>query len=365
MNKLFTNAGLGVAILTGTTLLMAANSQGTAGTIEQLGMHIYKDKNLSLYQNQSCQTCHHPSSGFADPANSFDPEESVVSIGSDGVSTGNRNAPSSAYAGFSPNLYKVVKKGNTNYFGGMFWDGRKDGSLLGDPLAEQAQGPPLNPVEMAMDSWEDVLEVIRTSSYYHLWSEVFGEEIAYPPSEEDWNNFARAVAAFERSEAVTKFTSKYDLAHAKFTDQELTGEALFEKHCASCHSTTTKGTFLNDIAPPKPLFTTYGYANIGVPANSLLFPAPTDYGLGPVVNDPNQYGKFKIPTLRNIADTAPYTHNGSFPTLEAMVSFINDNSQFTPEVPDNLVDSRVVGDLGLSENEINAIVAFLKTLSDN
>lgn len=363
MKKFFTIAGLGVVLLSGTTMLVAANNPAVDSSIEKLGMHIYKDKNLSLNQNQSCQTCHHPLAGFADRSNFLHPYDKVVSVGSDGVSLGGRNAPSSAYAGYSPVRYTVKNTdGSVDYFGGMFWDGRMDGSVLGDPLAEQAQGPPLNPVEMAMESPEAVLEVIRASAYYQLWPLVFKEDIADPPTANDWNNFARAVAAYERSKDVTRFTSKYDVAHNEFTDQEKAGEALFDKHCSSCHASNTKGTFFNNEPPPKPLFTTYGYANIGVPANPLLNLATADLGLGAVVSDPNQNGKFKIPTLRNIAVTAPYSHNGSFPTLKEMVAFINDSSQFTPEVSDNV--STMVGELGLSPEDIDSLVAFLNTLTD-
>lgn len=365
MKKFLKIAGLGVLLLSSTTMSLAANNPSVASSIEKLGMHIYKDKNLSLNKNQSCQTCHHPLAGFADRSNFLHPYDKVVSVGSDGVSLGGRNAPSSAYAGYSPIRYSVVNTdGSVDYFGGMFWDGRMDGSVLDDPLAEQAQGPPLNPVEMAMPDAETVLEVIRDSTYYYLWPQVFKEEIASPPTREDWDNFARSVAAYERSKDVTKFTSKYDLAQNNFTTQEKAGQVLFQNHCASCHATDTNGTYLNGIMPPKPLFTTYGYANIGVPANPLL-DIGQDLGLGEDVGDANQYGKFKIPTLRNIAVTAPYSHNGSFPTLYDMVSFINDRSQFNPEVPDNMVSIDVVGGLGLDEDQIAALVAFLHTLTDD
>lgn len=363
MKKFFTIAGLGVVLLSGTTMLVAATHPAVDSSIEKLGMHIYKDKNLSLNQNQSCQTCHHPLAGFADRSNLLHPYDKVVSVGSDGVSLGGRNAPTSAYAGYSPIRYTENTDGSIEYFGGMFWDGRMDGSVLGDPLAEQAQGPPLNPVEMAMESPEAVLEVIRDSTYYHLWRLVFNEDISNPPTADDWNNFARAVAAYERSKDVTKFTSKYDVAHDKFTAQESAGEALFEKHCASCHATDTNGTFFNNDPPPEPLFTTYGYANIGVPANPLLNLPTADLGLGAVVGDDNQNGKFKIPTMRNIAVTAPYSHNGSFPTLKEMVAFINDRSQFEPEVSANV--STMVGALNLSPEDIDNLVAFLNTLTDD
>lgn len=366
MKKLTKIVSLSLMIVSiSSTSLWAAGPPQVSTTTERLGMHLYKDKDLSLLQNQSCQTCHHPLSGFADRSNFLHPFDRTVSIGSDGLSLGGRNAPSSAYAGFSPVRYSVEDgAGGKEYFGGMFWDGRMDGSTLGDPLAEQAQGPPLNPVEMAMADEQAVLDIIRQSSYYSLWTQVYGQmsgDIAT-----DWNNFARAVAAYERSAEVTSFSSKYDIAREQFTDVENAGLALFNKHCASCHPTTIQeGLF---IQPPAPVFTTFGYANIGIPVNEALADnpdsvyAPPDYGLGSVVDDPSQDGKFKIPTLRNIVLTAPYSHNGNFPTLLEMVSFINDNSQHQAEVAENVTTA--VGNLGLSTDEVASLAAFLETLTD-
>jgi cytochrome c peroxidase len=350
MNRKFHIVALAISLIAASVLpLSAAETPSVSTDLEKLGMHIYKDKNLSLYQNQSCQTCHHPLSGFADRTNFLDPYNKVVSLGSDGVSLGGRNAPTSAYAGFSPVRYQDA---GGEWFGGLFWDGRATGETLGDPLAEQAQGPPLNPVEMAMPSVAAVMDVIATSTYYSLWKKVFG-----PITDLDaaWTNLARAVAAYERSADVTRFTSKFDVARAQFTDAEERGRVLFESHCASCHATAAAD------GAPKALFTTYGYANIGVPANPAV-PSP-DYGLGGDLGDTEQDGKFKIPTLRNIAVSAPYSHNGGFPTLYGMVAFINDSSSFVADVQDN-IDPRV-GSLGLSEAQIGDLIQFLNTLTDD
>jgi len=331
----------------GTAHLSAADS--TLSDLEKLGMHIYKDKNLSLNQNQSCQTCHHPMAGFADPANLLNPDENVVSVGSDGISLGGRNAPTSAYAGYSPIRYQDDATGE--WYGGMFWDGRATGETLGDPLAEQAQGPPLNPVEMALKNEREVIEVIKASSYYELWIEVFGRITNVSDA---YDNFGRAIAAFERSRQVTSFSSRYDTG--LLTVAEENGLALFESYCASCHAT------FPDWGAPEPLFTTYGYANIGLPANDLVPLDGPDLGLGGDIDDPDQDGKFKIPTLRNITVTAPYGHNGRFATLEEMVAFISDSSAYEAEVPENVSD--LVGNLYLTSDEIDDIVAFLNTLTD-
>jgi cytochrome c peroxidase len=352
MKMKFKIPGLVIFLIVGSALcLSAAGPRNIGDDVVRLGMHLYKDKNLSLNQNQSCQTCHHPLSGFADRSNFLHPYDKVVSVGSDGVSKGDRNAPTSAYAGYSPILHQDA---TGEWFGGMFWDGRMDGSVLGDPLAEQAQGPPLNPVEMAMPSIDAIMEVIKASAYYDLWVRVYGEISDVNAA---YDNFGRAIAAYERSASVTRFSSKFDLAQNQLTDAEKKGMALFETHCSACHATAAAD------GAPQALFTAYGYANIGVPANPLVPLVDPDPGLGATVADPAQNGKFKIPTLRNIAVTAPYSHNGAFPTLTDMVSFINDRSAFTPEVNENIAPN--VGNLGLSEADIDDLVAFLNTLTDD
>lgn len=330
---------------------VSAGPPSSLSKIELLGRHLFKDKNLSYNSTQSCQVCHHPFAGFADRRNALNPETSVVSIGADGVSQGGRNAPSAAYAGFSPMLSLY----DDEWVGGLFWDGRADGTVLRDPLAEQAQGPPLNPVEMAMPDKEAVVSVIETSTYASLFLSVFGPN-AFDNVDTAYDDFARAVAAYERSREVTAFTSKFDVARTQFTAAENRGFTLFKTHCASCHSTQAA------FGAPGALFTNYRYKNIGVPANPLVpLPGP-DLALGVTVSDPAQDGKFKIPTLRNIALSAPYSHNGSFATLDSMVFFISDRSGFTPELNRNL--DMTVGNLGLSDGEVNDLVAFLQTLTD-
>ena len=335
----------------------AAGGKPNVGSdLEKLGMRLYNDKNVSFNGTQSCRSCHHHISGFADITNYLDPETNFVSTGADGVSKGGRNAPSSAYAGFSPILEKIDGK----WVGGMFWDGRADGStVLEDPLAEQAQGPPLNPAEMNMPDAQAVINVIKASDYVNLWNKVFGKGSLENLDTDDkvnavYNDFGRAIAAYERSSDVTKFTSKFDTSELSATEEE--GRILFEANCSACHS--TKASF----GAPAPLFTNYQYANIGVPTNLEVSSEP-DIGLGTTVEDPAQNGKFKIPTLRNIALSAPYSHNGYFPTLMGMLEFINDRSSFTPDVEDNL--SPEVGNLGLSQTDLKNIEAFLLTLTDN
>lgn len=321
--------------------------------MEQLGKIMYQDKDFSLNATQSCQTCHHHVAGFADPTNSRDPYYTVVSLGDDGVSKGGRNAPTAAYAGYSPILQKDATGA---YFGGMFWDGRATGWTLDDPLAEQAQGPPLNPVEMNMPSKEAVVQAVRDSSYTHLFYTVFGEG-SLADVDRAYDNIARAIAAYERSKEVQKFSSRFD--QGVLSGKEKNGMALFETNCSKCHSMT-------DVTAKGPLFTNYTYHNIGVPMNPLLEGNPADLGLGGFLGDEAENGKFKVPTLRNIALTAPYSHNGYFPTLKDMVNFKNtrDVGEWElPEVAENL-NTYDIGNLGLTDPEVDDIVAFLMTLTD-
>ncbi len=342
-------------VVGGLSLVLVSSAAGAPPAVstdlERLGMRLYKDRNLSFNGTQSCQTCHHPISGFADPRNAHAPETSVVSVGADGVSLGGRNAPSAAYAGYSPQLALT----NGEWVGGLFWDGRASGSLLGDPLAEQAFGPPLNPVEMAMEDEAAVVAVIRQAEYRRLWVRAFGAA-SLESVEAAFTMFGVAVAAYERSADLTRFRSRYDLARDAFEPAEIRGLALFETHCAGCHSTEPS------FGAVAPLFTNYHYANLGVPPNPLLISSQPDLGLGAVVGDEGHDGKFKVPTLRNVAKTAPYSHNGRFATLREMVEFVNDRSGYEAEVPRNVATS--VGSLGLDDNDVDDLVSFLRTLDD-
>ena len=328
--------------------------------MERLGKKLYNSTELSLDRTQSCATCHHKKAGFADPANAKDPFNSFVSLGDNLVDKGGRNAPTSAYCGFSP-VFGVNAEGE--YEGGMFWDGRATGLTLGDPLAEQAQGPPLNPVEMNMPDVETIIARIEVSKIAPLFKEVFGSG-AFNNADHAYEDLARAIAAYERSVEVSPFNSRFDAG--ELTPQEQAGFALFKENCALCHSTD----LVEGAAGP--LFTNYQYVNIGVPTNTALLADDAsvydgnDLGLGfEIVGED---GKFKVPTLRNIAKTAPYSHNGYFATLKDIVSFHNSRDVEgagwpLPEISDNL-NTTDVGDMGLTDAQVDDIVAFLGSLTD-
>jgi cytochrome c peroxidase len=313
---------------------------------------------------------------------------------------GNRKPPSSAYATQSPLFHYDAAEGL--FVGGNFWDGRAAGAHLGNPAADQALGPFLNPVEQNMPSAKAVLEVVGGSRYASLWATVWGEPLDYSTRAGVTLNYDRvglAIAAYEGSSEVNQFSSRYDAwvrGEATLSEQELWGKELFEGKgmCSACHMA--------------PLFTDYTFDNLGTPKNpanpfyemdevylddgSPINPegaAWIDQGLGGFLASlPESYfaglgldkaqtvaenlGKHKVPTLRNV-DKRPdftfpkaYMHNGVFKSLKEVVHFYNTRDVEpwpAPEVAEN-VNTDELGNLGLTDAEEDAIVAFMGTLSD-
>jgi len=334
---------------------------------EKLGKLLYFDENLSTPNGQSCASCHDPESGFAEPDQSLPVSQGVLPN-----MFGNRNAPSAAYASYSPNFNYTPDTGGS---GGQFWDGRADN------LTEQAKGPFLNPLEMHNPNKLTVIQDIRISDYADLFEEVYGSG-ALDDVETAYDYTAEAIAAYESSKEVNKFSSRYDeylAGEYTLSDDEAWGLDLFEGKamCSNCHP-SARGP--DDELP---LFTNFTYDNLGVPKNpdnpfynlpkafNPLGSAFIDLGLGgsgrtEIVYPENEVGKMKVPTLRNIGKTAPYTHNGYFTNLEELVHFYNTRDVEdwpAPEVPET-VNEEELGDLGLNESEEKAIVAFLLTLDD-
>lgn len=348
--------------------------------IQELGKDLFFDTNLSLNKNQSCAACHDPGVGFVGPNNAINLHGAVYE-GSIAGAFGNRKPPTAAYAGASPVLYMQP---DGLWVGGMFWDGRATGWRLGDPLAEQAQGPFLNPKEQALPDANAVIAVIKASDYADLFEEVWGEGSLDAPVAEAYNNVGRAIAAYERSAEVNPFSSKFDAwlkGKAKLKTEEKLGKAIFQGKgkCDLCHL----------IKGKQPLFTDFTYDNLGMPKNpenpaTIADPSWADPGLGgflkSIDNDTWEanVGKHKVPTLRNVALSPPgvvksYGHNGYFKSLEEVVHYYNTRDVPdagwngtpwpAPEVSANL-NTTELGNLGLSPKEEAALVAFMKTLSD-
>lgn len=320
--------------------------------VEELGKLLFFDQNLSEPAGQACADCHHPSAGFADPDQFLPVSEGVIA-----GRFGGRNSPSAAYAVFFPE-YDPQKT-----LGGQFWDGRAAN------LVEQAKGPFLNPVEMNNVSEAQVVGKVAVSSYAQLFEDVFGPD-AFADVGIAYHNIAVAIAAYEGTAEVNPFSSKWDYYKAglvELTPLEAEGEKLYNgsAKCGHCHPTKVGGS-----APV--IFSDFDYHNLGLPQNteypfSLLDPIPIDLGLGGITGDPGDDGKFKTPHLRNIALTAPYMHNGILKTLKEVVNFYNTRDLPgmwpAPEVPYNL-DGKFLGDLGLTDAEEDAIVAFMLTFTD-
>lgn len=356
------------------SLLMQPLVSGAALTPnEQLGKFIFFDTNLSTPIGQSCGSCHAPHAGFADPDNALPVSEGVIP-----GRFGRRNSPTASYAALSPNFTTKAKVVpgvgvEARIVGGQFWDGRAAN------LVEQAKGPFLNPIEMNNPSKLAVIDKIRASTYAPLFREVYGQEALTSGNEvAAYDQVADAIAAYEKTSELNKFTSKFDYVQqgrATFTAQETLGRDLFvgKALCSGCH--TAAGT-----ATAPATFSDFFYDNVGVPRNALApFAAtdPADLGLGATLNDPKQNGKFKTPHLRNAALTAPYMHNGVLLTLKQVVNFYN-----TRDIPgmwppaevaikgDGAIRGKAptlgnIGNLGLTSAEEDAIVAFLMTLTDD
>lgn len=333
---------------------------------EQLGKSLFFDSSLSNPSGQSCASCHSPQHGFAEPDRNL-----PVSQGAIPKLTGSRNAPSVAYAGFSPAFH--FDKDEGLYIGGQFVDGRAS------TLEAQAVQPMLNPLEMNNRSVSELLDKVRAAGYAEQFHKLYGEGALGEP-EQAMSHISKAISAYERSQEVVPFSSKYDLYLAgklTLTEQEMRGLEVFESekkgNCAACHPSAVG----DDGAAP--LFTDFSYDNLGVPKNSdnPFYTMSEKYnpdgnkfidrGLGPAVKSSKEDGKFKVPSLRNIALTAPYMHNGLFTSLEEVVDFYNSRDVKkiwgAPEVQEN-VNSEELGDLGLSDSELADLVAFLRTLSD-
>lgn len=323
---------------------------------QQLGKQIFFDKNLSSPAGQSCASCHDIKASLTDPA-----QKLPVSIGAIAEHTGTRNAPSAAYSAFAPNFHFDIEEGL--YIGGQFLDGRAIN------LKEQAKGPFLNPDEMNNADELSVINKIKESTYVNLFKQVFGEEIL-DDTEQAYDKLAEAIVAFENSPSFNRFTSKYDYYLAgriSLSALEQKGLELFEDenkgNCAACHISKT-----DDAS--QPLFTDFTYDNLGVPSNPELLAIKgidfVDIGLGETV-DSEENGKFKVPSLRNVAKTAPYMHNGVFADLKEVVDFYNtrdiDNKWAVAEVAEN-VNTDELGDLGLTDEEVEALVVFMRTLTD-
>ncbi|MDB6061689.1 MAG: c-type cytochrome [Verrucomicrobiaceae bacterium] len=372
------NSNPGTAVPTAPALSAAA----------ALGEKIFADKSLSASGQLACNVCHDPVRAHAGNDNR------AVPLGGVGMNVaGFRNAPSLNYLSFTPSFFFDSEGTPT---GGFDRDGRVS------TFAEQAQRPLLAAHEMANGTPAVFIAKLRSASYVAEFTQVFGAGI-FDDGEAAFDRAVFALQQYEKeSPEFRPFDSKYDYflaGKAKLSDQELRGLALYNDptkgNCAGCHPSSR----LADGSPP--LFTDFTYDNLGVPRNDDIpanaDPAYYDLGLcGPDRTDlqashPDLCGAFKVPGLRNVGITAPYFHNGKFASLREVVSFYvrrdtnpdewyptkNDGSggadkfnDLPPEYRGNVNITEVpynrkIGDQpALTSDEIDAVVAFLNTLTD-
>jgi cytochrome c peroxidase len=378
--------------------------------LQVLGELLFFDENLSDPPGQSCATCHGAEVGWTGPDETININAAAYPGAVHGRE-GNRKPPTAAYSTYSPLFHAIVEEGEILFVGGNFWDGRATGYILGNSAADQAQQPFMNPLEQNIADEKGVVERVINSAYVNLFKKVAEEIWNYPDicSSDDvhlqFGIIGLALAAFEHSEKVSPFTSKFDYflrGEAELTEQEKWGMDLFADKglCADCHPMD----ILDDGTHP--LFTDFTYDNLGIPKNPRLpfyrmaaeFNPDGENWIDPGLGDflrqmphyamyaDDNYGKQKVPTLRNV-DKRPspgfvkvYGHNGYFTSLEEITHFYNTrdvlpscedvadpqpgvNCWPKPEVPVN-VNVDELGDLKLTPEEEAAIVAFMKTLSD-
>ncbi|MEO1021722.1 MAG: cytochrome c peroxidase [Bacteroidota bacterium] len=286
-----------------------------------LGRVLFYDTQLSANNTLSCASCHKQNEGFSD--------QITLSVGFEGGETG-RNS-----MGLS----------NARYYesGHFFWDERAES------LEEQVLLPIQDPVEMGLSLEELVARVSNQSYYPVLFTQAFGDD------EITTDRISRALSQFVRS--IVSYQSKYDEGRAlvnrpnddfpNFTELENLGKRLFfspETQCSNCH---VGDVFVGDRA-----------------RNNGLDAMLTDFGVGGVSGNNNDNGEFKTGSMRNIEHTAPYMHDGRFATLEEVVEHYNSGVQNSPDLDNRLRVNGQPRQLNLTEQEKEALVLFMKTLTD-
>lgn len=302
---------------------MPQNSENPV-TVEgvDLGRHLFYDPILSSDSSIACATCHRQENAFSDGGTQF-------SVGFGGATT-QRNTPP---------LFNLA------WYNGLFWDGRAAN------IEAQVFEPVRNHDEMNLD-WGKAEQRVQNSPFYRQkFRAAFGDEAI------DSVQIAKAIAQFERT--LLSHNSTYDNAiqeKVKLSHDEYRGFVIMNDQsmgdCLHCHNTDGN-----------PLATSLRYSNNGLDsvyaANKYR-----DAGRGVVTGNLEDYGKFKIPSLRNIAVTAPYMHDGRFKTLEEVVEFyasgLHDGANVDPKM-----QHAHRGGVPLTADEKRQIVAFMRALTDS
>ena len=321
-----------------------------------LGKKLFDDKRFSSTGQVSCATCHDEKKAFTDS-----PLRTSEGIKKGGKPlTGTRNAPT------------VL---NAAYFATQFWDGRSPS------LEDQSQHPFVNPVEMGLKDHQPILKIVRSDpAYVKAFEQVFGKKGAQVTMTE----VKQAIAAFERTQVAgdSPFDRFYFAGDEKaLNDQQKRGFVLFvnKGRCVSCHV----------VEQTTALFTDNRFHNIGVGINNIQKEIPTlagaflqakatlaevdvkvlsdkrtsELGRLAVTRDFEGLGAFKTSTLRNVAVTPPYMHDGSLKTLRDVVVHYNNGGVTKEGDPVNDFLSGGIRPLNLTEAEIDDLVAFMEALT--
>ena len=377
-----TQSATGEAVVTSPLTVPQVN----AVVLSDLGRQIFNDKSLSASGKIACSSCHDPTFGHA----SNPLLGATVKGGVDGLQPGTRNVPTLGYLRFASSLNVNVAENEIT--GGLNWDGSAN-SLL-----EQAQRPFLSAHEMANITPSAFAGKLKAAAYVSQFKAQFGQDI-FSDSAKVLEAAGAAVGEFQAVDSIfAPFDSKFDAVQAgkaTLNAQEARGFAWFSDpakgNCAECHSPKPVSPFI------PALFTDAGYDNVGVPRNNDIAanrdPARFDLGLcsnilGKTVDLSSTCGAFKAPTLRNVAKTAPYFHNGKFATLQEVLEFYvtreSDPARWYPTVGGVVnkyddVPAQYKGNVNitvapydrkssdapaLTASEIQDVLAFLATLSD-
>jgi cytochrome c peroxidase len=315
-------------------------NSGVTNEGAKLGRVLFYDTQLSLNNRVSCASCHDQKSAFAD--------NKAFSVGFE-----NRVTPRNSMAIVNP----VVNNS-------LFWDSRANSieELISEPIQ--------NHIEMGMENMDQLVKKLKTINYYsELYVEAFGsEEITEEKTVSALSQFLRSMVSME---------SKFDVGaaggFANYSDLEIRGKDIFfspEANCSSCHKginfsapdgggagSSIKNSFFVQNDPSFQDHSEYAGPEIMGTANIGLDVVYSDDGFG--------RGQFKIPTLRNIALTGPYMHDGRYASLEEVVDHYSSNIQIHENLDDKFLEGGQVKLLNLDDQDKAALIAFLKTLTDN
>ena len=337
----------------GGTTSVAPPATVTLSTAAQVGQQLFFDQNLSGNKNMACATCHNPQYAYG-PPNSL-----AVQLGSDPSVAGQRAVPSLRYKSMTPPYNDVADNpdGITQNApgGGFMWDGRAT------TLATQVSLPLLNPLEMNNASAADVVKVVQNASYAALFQQAFGSGV-FANTDTAFTDIGLAIQAYETEDpSFAPYSSKFDLYESNkvggtLTAAEMRGLELFNDTdkgagCVACHyaganfngsvglmtdftyqaiGVPRNDTSIPDNPDPIPSNTDTAYYDMGLcgPLNTIHSPGTATSGAGPDsltgVNVPDPYcGRFKVPTLRNVATRTAFFHNGVFHSLVQVVNFYN------------------------------------------